>query len=192
MLKNCAIELCLPAARLFSLCFRQQVQPRLWKVARVVPVHKKKARSDLCNYRPVSLLCILSKTMETIVDRCIMNFFSKHSVISSRQYGFRKGLGTSDLLTKLYNDWLSTVANGGMVHVLAIDIAGAFDKVSHRGVLYKAEARGISGPLLGWLSNYLCCRQLRAIVVGQQSSEYPVLAGAPKAVSWVQPCFWFT
>ena len=54
-----------------------------------------------------------------------MNFFSKHGVISSRQYGFRKGLDTSDLLMKLQNDWSSTAASGGMVHVLAIDIAGS-------------------------------------------------------------------
>ena len=63
-----------------------------------------------------------------------MNFFSKLGAISSWQYGFRKGLGKSDLLMKLHNDWSSTVASGGMVHVLAINIAGAFDKVSHRGV----------------------------------------------------------
>ena len=135
MLKNCANELSLPVARLFSLCFRQQVQPRLWKVARVVPINKKKARSDLSNHRPVSLLCILSMTMETIVNPCIINFFSKHIVISSRQYGFRKALGTSDLLTILRNDWSSTAASGSVVHVLAIDIAGAFNKVSHREIV---------------------------------------------------------
>ena len=91
--------------------------------------------------------------METIGNHCIMNFFSKLGVISSRQYGFRKGLGTSDLLMKLHNDWSSTAASGGMVHVLAIDIAGAIDKVSHASRC-PAEACGLSDPILGWLSNY--------------------------------------
>ena len=74
--------------------------------------------------------------------------FSKHGVFSSQQYGFRKELGTSDTLMKLLNDWSSTAASGGMVHALAIDIAEAFDKVSHRGVLHKTEACGIRDPWL--------------------------------------------
>jgi len=50
-------------AKLFSTSFMKGIQPDAWKMALVVPVHKKKSKSDAKNYRPISLLCILSKVM---------------------------------------------------------------------------------------------------------------------------------
>ena len=63
VLKMCAAELGGPLSKLFSILFRTGVQPLSWKVANVVPIHKKKSKSALKNYRPVSLLSILSKVM---------------------------------------------------------------------------------------------------------------------------------
>lgn len=180
VLKSCADELCRPLARLFSLCFYKETQPRSWKVARVVPVYKKKSKSLPQNYRPVSLLSILSKVMESIVNRQVMNFLEKHEVLSPRQFGFRRGLGTADLLTKLHGEWARAAGSGGAVHVLAIDIAGAFDKVSHAGLLFKAAACGIGGPLHAWLASYLHDRQIHTVVAGQQSSLFPIKSGVPQ------------
>ena len=61
-----------------------------------------------------------------------MNFLEAEHVISAHQFGFRRRLGTDDLLTTLLHHWAVTAGNGDSVHVLAIDIAGAFDKVSSR------------------------------------------------------------
>ena len=104
VLKACASQLVLPLSRLFSLCFRSGIQPSSWKVANVVPIHKKKSRSALSNYRPISLLMILSKLMETIVSRSVTNFLERNSILSPCQFGFRGGLSTADLLTKLHHE----------------------------------------------------------------------------------------
>ena len=56
-----------PLAHLFSLCFEQGVHPSNWKTANVVPVHKRKSRTDMKNYRPVSLLSVMSKVMEKVI-----------------------------------------------------------------------------------------------------------------------------
>ena len=180
VLKMCADELSLPLSRLFALCFRTGTQPALWKTARIVPVHKKKSRSTPSNYRPVSLLSIVSKVLESIINSSVMNFLEKRNVLSPHQFGFRRGLGTADLLTQLQHNWSTTVNEHGTVHALAIDIAGAFDKVSHPGVLHKIQACGLQGPILAWLKDYLKDRFLKVAVSGCESSPFPVCAGVPQ------------
>jgi hypothetical protein len=180
VLKTCASDLAGPLSRLFSKLFRTGVQPSCWKVANVVPVHKKKSKSAISNYRPVSLLSIISKVMEGINNTSVVNFLESHSVLSERQFGFRRGLGTADLLTLLHHQWCLTSGEGGVVRVLAADIAGAFDKVSHAGVLHKASCYGIAGPLLTWLQSYLSGRKIKAVVSGCESPLHPISAGVPQ------------
>jgi len=180
VLKECATELAGPLTRLFSLCFRLGIQPTLWKVANVVPIHKKASRSAMKNYRPVSLLSICSKVMESLINNQLVNYLERHNLLSPRQYGFRRGLGTADLLTALQHEWVTTVGQGGCVHVLAADIAGAFDKVSHMGVLHKASHVGVHGNALHWLTDYLANRNLRVVVGGETSSAFGICAGVPQ------------
>ena len=176
----CAAELGGPLSKLFLILFRTGVQPLSWKVANVVPIHKKKSKSALKNYRPVSLLSILSKVMESIVNKSLVKFLETHTVLSRHQFSFRRGLGSSDLLTLLHHQWCRTAGEGGVVRILAADIAGAFDKVSHKGVLYKASSYGISGQLFSRLQNYLSDRRIKAVISGYESPLYPITAGVPQ------------
>ena len=180
VLKQAAAELASPLAHLFTQCFESGVQPSSWKTARVVPIYKRKSKSSPKNYRPVSLLPIVSKVMEGIANRQIVNFLEAHHLLSDQQFGFRRGLGAADLLARLQHEWSLALAQSGEVHILAADIAGAFDKASHRGVLHKAVQYGLSGKLLAWLSSYLSNRHLQVVVSGQQSSLMPIHAGVPQ------------
>ena len=180
VLQQCASTLSLPLSRLFSLCFRHGVQPSMWKIANVVPIHKRHSRSEARNYRPVSLLSIMSKVMEKVMNRSIMNHLEKKELLSAHQFGFRPGLSAADLLTSLSHQWQLCVNAGGAVRVLAVDIAGAFDKVSHVGVLHKLRAYGIDGTLHRWLTSYLSNRNLQAVVGGATSQAFPVTAGVPQ------------
>ena len=152
----------------------------MWKVAQFVPVHKKSSMSQAKNYRPISLLLIVSKVMKSKVNKAIMNFLEAGHVLSAHQFGFRRRLGTDDLPTTLQHHWAVTAGNGDSVHVLAIDIAGAFDKVSHWGALHKASATGIAGPLHRWLTSYLSDRRLRVVIGGQQSFLFPFETDMPR------------
>ena len=69
---------------------------------------------------------------------------------------------------------------GGAVRIVAVDIAGAFDKVSHLGVLHKLRSYGIAGTLHQWMTSYLTDRNLQAVVGGATSSRFPVTAGVPQ------------
>lgn len=73
-----------------------------------------------------------------------------------------------------------------MPHMLAIDIAGAFDKVSHSGLQHKASISSFDGGLLGWLTSYLSQHALHAVVGSQSYSQS--IQGYPKDPSLALPC----
>jgi len=180
VLRQCSDDLCKPIARVFSLSFQKNTQPKLWKLASVVPVYKKNSKSDVKNYRPISLLPILSKVMETIVNRSITRHLEEHQILSKNQYGFRQGLSTQDVLTLLCHRWSSVASEGGATRVVAVDIAGAFDRVSHAGVLHKCQQYGITGQLHAWLTDYLADRQIQVTVGGRSSQPHSITAGVPQ------------
>ena len=152
----------------------------LWKLASVVPVHKKGSQSVTKNNRPISLLPSLSKVMKAIVNRSLMDFLERNHILSTNQYGFRRALGIHDLLTLLHHRWSTVSAQGVAASVVPVDKAGAFDEVSHQGVLYKAQQYGVSGMLLHWLIDYLVDQSITVVVRGQISFPHGITAGIPQ------------
>ena len=110
----------------------------------------------------------------------IVKPLEKHHLLPTKQYGFRSGLRTADLLAVLGHDWSLAAGSGGWAHVLAVDIAGAFDRVSQPGLLHRAATLGIGGGLLQWLLDYLRTRTLSAIVNGWESAQFQIKAGVPQ------------
>ncbi|KAG0714754.1 RNA-directed DNA polymerase from mobile element jockey [Chionoecetes opilio] len=100
--------------------------------------------------------------------------------MSLRQYGLRKGRSASDLLLLLSKSWQDSLDSGRPSLVIALDIAGAFDCVWHKGLLAKLEQLGITGHLLALFSSYLHSRSLRVVVNGSTSATYPVEASVPQ------------
>ncbi len=180
ILRECADCLATPIAKLFRFIFARGLFPTQWKKARVVPVHKKKSRADPANYRPISLLCNISKLMEFFVNKALRQHLFKHGLIRENQFGFRPHHSAADLLTYLSHEWMSSLNNREEVKVVALDIKAAFDRVWHRGLLAKLEARGLSGKLLEWIQNYLCDRRIQVVVGGQSSAERQINASVPQ------------
>ena len=180
ILKECSAELASPLCRLFHLCFSQGVFPSQWKTARVTPIHKRDSKSDPTKYRPISLLSIISKVMEAAVNQQLQSYFFQNSLISHRQFGFRPGHSTGDLLTILSQKWNDTLDKGEEVCAVALDIKGAFDKVWHNGLLAKLTSKGVCGKLSTWLRSYLSDRSLKVVLSGQASEVSSINASVPQ------------
>ena len=189
ILQKCAYQLAAPLASLFRACLDQKMWPRLWKCARVVAVHKKKSRTSIENYRPISLLSVLGKTFEKLLVKKMTAFFEENHLSSNKQYGFRQNRSTSDLLLQLSTSWNKSLDNGKYTYVIALDIAGAFDRVWHKGIVEKLKSMGIDGNLLELVQSYLKDRTLRVVVNGHTSKEYPVEASVPQG-SVIGPLLW--
>ena len=88
--KNCDSELSYILAELFNKCLKESCFPDCWKVSSVVPVFKNVGeRSTAKNYRPVSLLSVVSKVFEKLVNNRIVDHLEKCGLFSDFQYGFR-------------------------------------------------------------------------------------------------------
>ena len=189
VLKKCADELSGPLTTVFTACLGENTWPSVWKEARVVPVHKKSSRSDPKNYRPISLLSVVGKVFERVVATVICHHLSENYLLSSQQFGFRPGRSTSDMLMLLTKNWQDALDEGHATVVVALDIAGAFDRVWHGGLMEKLRAKGIQGDLLLLLGDYLQGRTLHVAINGQESDSMPVEASVPQG-SVLGPILW--
>ena len=179
-MKECASELALPLTKLFSHSFKCGKVPSSWKFAQVQPVAKPGDSSNPANYRPISLLPVISKVMERLINKSIMSFLRHHKLLSDRQYGFQSQRSTADLLSVLFQSWSDALDSGSEVRAVSLDISKAFDKVWHDGLLSKLHCYGISGLLLNWLKDYLSHRSQAVFVDGVQSKARTINAGVPQ------------
>lgn len=106
-------------------------------------------------------------------------FFDDNHLLSLNQFGFRQKSSTSDLLLKLTTKWNKSLDKGKYTYVIALDIAGAFDRVWHNGILFKLKSLEIYGNLFTLIQNYLYDRSL--CVDGDYTSmEYSIDASVPQ------------
>ena len=99
VLKNLIAEVAPILSKLFNRCLHQSVFPNSWKSSSVCPVFKNSGeRWDFSKYRPISLLPIISKVFESLINNHIITH-QKSSLLSDVQYGFRSSRSTADILT---------------------------------------------------------------------------------------------
>ena len=155
-----------------------------WKTAKLTPVYKKDNETDCCNYRPISLLSVPSKILESVVnDTIVRHVYKANNLVTDKQWAYRAGLSTELLLIHLTETWRKAVDAGLVVGAAFIDFKKALDSVSHTILEMKLERHfGISGPLLYWLKSYLKERQQFTAVNGSTSEMIPISFGIPKRV----------
>ena len=154
--------------------------PQDWKDAIVVPLFKKGNRSEACNYRPVSLTCIICKIMEKIIKEDMMKHMENHKLIKESQHGFMNNKSCLTNLLEFFEDIYDFLDTVPSVDVIYLDFAKAFDKVPHQRLSKKLEAIGIDGKLLKWLGSWLLDRRQRVTLNGSNSKWINVSSGVPQ------------
>ena len=179
VLKNCALALSYPLSILFRICYVSGQLPTDWKMANVVPIHKKGDKSDVENYRPISLAFLVMKLMEKIVrdeifDKC-------RSLISDKQHGFVPSRSCVTQLIPVIDDVASTLNAQNDIDVIYFDFAKAFDSVSHDKILEKLKIQfNINGFMLNFIKGYLQDRGQSFVINGTFSRPLPVKSGVPQ------------
>ena len=115
--------------------------------------------------------------MEKIVHKHIFNYFKNHAIITCLQSGFVHGDSTVNQLVDIYNTFCKALDDGLEVRAVFCDISKAFDRVWHKGLLFKLKRAGINGLLLDWLTDYLTKRKQRVVIPGGTSDWKFVKAG---------------
>jgi hypothetical protein len=179
ILKSCAQELANSLCNIFNHSLRSCTYPSAWKRGNVVPVHKKSDRQKKENYRPISLLCNVSKVFEKLIHNNLYQFLNSRGLLTPKNSGFRTGDGTVNQLISIVDKIYEGLDKGCDVRMVFLDLSKAFDKVWHKGLIFKMESLGVSGSLLCFFRHYLSDRFQRVVVNGQSSEYQPVLAGVP-------------
>lgn len=179
-LKSISCSVSAPLAFIFEQSLRLHSVPSVWRLASVIPIHKKGPTCNPNNYRPISLTCLSCRLMERIINTQIINHLRSHNLISKQQYGFLKRRSTCTNLLDCLNDWTLSFTNRYSSDVVYIDFSKAFDSVSHSKLLMKLSAYGISGNLLLWIESFLSNRMQAVRISNCLSPYYPVSSGVPQ------------
>ena len=167
-------------AKIITASFDQGVFPQSLKLARVVPVYKTGPKTDVTNYRPISLLTSFSKIYEKIMHNRITDFMNKNDSLHDMQYGFRSGRSCEHALLKAQSILLDTLNKKEIALLLLIDFSKAFDMVEHTILLKKLEHYGIRGTALLWLKSYLENREQFVSISDVYSSKKRMGYGVPQ------------
>ena len=167
LLKNCALALYQPLHHLFSLSLSQCYLPMEWRVHLIKPIFKSGDKTSVRNYRPISLLSLVSKILEKLVYNSIVDFLTPS--ISINQFGFLCGCSTLQQLLIFFNCIFSTLEP--QTDVVYLDFRKAFDYASHNELLYKLWNFGITGILWSWVRVYLSNR-FQCVSVGQSPISF--------------------
>ena len=148
------------------------------KIARVKPLFKKNSPLDVGNYRPVSILSIVSKILERSVHLQLSNFLSENNLLFEFQSGFRDKYSTDTCLIHLLDHIRDNNAKGLFTGMVMLDLQKAFDTVDHSILCQKLEVLGVSS--LNWFKSYLSDRKQYVCVSGATSSPGFVSCGVPQ------------
>jgi hypothetical protein len=139
------------------------------KLALKTPLLKKNDLDPdvLSNYRPVSNLLFLSKLLERLAAKQLLNHLELRSLFVPVQSAYRAAHSTETALLKVLNDLLLAVDKGYAVILALLDQSAAFDTIDHDILFDRLSARfGISGTALSWFTSYLSYRRQSVSVSG--------------------------
>ena len=180
VLRSLSFELCTPFYYLIRQSLDTGTCPSVWKSADITPVYKKGDASLASNYRPISITPAICRLFERILADSINYHMRAHNLITDSQYGFVKGRSTELQLLNCTNIWIKSMDQKLFTDTVYIDLANAFDTVSHTKLLHKLPCYGISDNILNWVSSLLNNRKQR-VKIGNSFFVYKnVTSGVPK------------
>ena len=165
---------------IFNMSIDSDQFPSDWKAARVIPLFKKGQRSMLDNYRPISILPVVSKLMERIMYDQMYEYLNQNNLFSKHQFGFRPYHSTTTTLLDCTNEWYTNMDRGLYNLVVFLDLKKAFDTVDHEILLSKFEMYGFQRKALNLLRCYLTHRTQSCQLASILSVEKEIICGIPQ------------
>jgi hypothetical protein len=180
------VKICLPLIlpvleHVFNFSLQNSCFPELWKMGNIRPVPKVKNPETCPDYRPVSILCLLSKVLEKLVHHQVNEFVCEKNILPAFQSGFRKGHNTTTALIKVTDDVRRAIDNRLLSILVLLDMSKAFDCVHHSLLLSKLKYLNFSESVISWFDSYLKTRLMRVFAGVELTSEWTeVETGVPQ------------
>ena len=158
ILKSISSIICFPLTLIINNSLITGSFPDSLKKARVIPIFKEGDKTNINNYRPISILPIMSKIFEKLVYKQLYEYLEQNSFLNNYQYGFRARKSTTQAILNLLQYLYKNIDSGKIIFSIFLDFRKAFDSVNHKILLSKLETYGIRGVALDWFRSYLSNR----------------------------------
>ena len=162
------------------LSFNEGIFPHQLKTAKIIPIFKANDPMKFNNYRPISLLPVLSKIFEKLMYTRLIKFINKFKLLHKLQFGFREGHSTCMALMILLDKITHALDNGNYAIGIFLDFRKAFDTVNHNILISKLYTYGVRGIALDWFKSYLTNRLQYVSYNDTNSDTKTVLCGVPQ------------
>lgn len=177
-LRDGASVLSKPVTYMVNLSITSGIVPDDMKIARVCPIFKKNSRLDVGNYRPVSILVVVSKILEKSVYSQLEKYLVRNNILYSLQSGFRSSHSTDTCLIHLLDHIKTQSSKGLYTGMIMLDLQKAFDTVDHYILCNKLQTMGIKSTK--WFESYLMDRKQKVSVNGTESNFQNISCGVPQ------------
>ena len=152
-----------------NLSITTGIFPNSWKIDKVTPIFKEDAKTDPNNYRPISILPVVSKLIERIVFKQLYEYLNSNHLLTESQSGFRPTFSTETALLEMTNEWLWNIDSEHLYGVIFLDLKKPFDTVDHAILLGKLKLYGVDCLSFKWFRSYLSDRKQQIFIGGAQS-----------------------
>ena len=180
LVKDAISEICEPLTQLINLSLTTSIFPSIEKFARVKPLFKSGNHSIMSNYRPISILPVFSKILESVVHNQLSEYLEKHQLLTSSQFGFRRNRNTQQAVTLITDHIRLNFDKGCHTGAVFLDLSKAFDTVDHASIINKLSSYGIEDTERKWFESYLFGRKQSVEYGGVLSDHQTITTGVPQ------------
>lgn len=179
-IKSCHLYIVDPLKHIINLIFQTGELPVQFKTSVITPIHKVGNKSEISNYRPISLINNFGKIFEKCLKTRLNDHLRRHNIIDNMQFGFREGMSTSDAMYKVVSQIKVALENNEKCLAIFLDLARAFDTVPHNELMCVLESYGIRGNVSNLFHNYLFDRIQLVKIQNQISDTLKIKMGVPQ------------
>ena len=167
-------------SHIVNVSFQTSIFPDRWKKAIIKPIPKVTIPISPSDYRPISLLPALSKIIEKLANRQIVEYLVKHDLLDPNQSAYKKNHSTQTALLKLCEDIYDCIDDSEITLLVLLDFSKAFDTVNHKLLLAKLDILGFQENTCSWILSYLSGRQQKVQTETESSSWSSIINGVPQ------------
>ena len=180
LIKKCSDFVIPHLTIMFNNCIATSIFPDVLKIARVIPIYKSGDTGMVSNYRPISILPVLSKVLERLLHKQLYKYFVNNNLLYINQSGFHIGFSTQYSLHNVFENIYDNINNGLYTGIIALDLKKAFDTVNFQILLDKLKFYGLDCNSLKFMSSYLSNRYQYVNINGCKSTENLINTGVPQ------------